>query len=64
VDRAVGCWRQCLARGVRVMEWDRPGYDEVTRAFQGLLSYASDPSVTPVVLAWEAEYRGERPGQP
>lgn len=59
VDRAVGCWRQCVERGVTVFEYDRPGYDEVTRSFQPLLRYASDPSVTPVVLEWDPEYHGE-----
>jgi hypothetical protein len=59
VDRAVGCWRQCVERGATVFEYDRPGYDEVTTYFQPLLRYASDPSVTPVVLEWDPTYHGE-----
>jgi hypothetical protein len=61
VDRAVGCLRQCFARDMRVFEYDRPGYDEVTRFFLPLLQYASDPSVTPVVLDWDPDYHGVRP---
>ena len=59
VDRAVGCLRQCLAQGVVVLEWDRPGYDDVTRAYRELLPFASDPDVTPVELPWEPEFKGE-----
>ena len=59
VDRAVGCLRQCLDRGVRVLEWDRPGYDDVTRSYRELDGFASDRSVTPVVLAWEPDFQGE-----
>jgi hypothetical protein len=59
VDRAVGCWRQCVERGVTVFEYDRPGYDEVTKSFEPLLRYASDASVTPVVLEWDPTYHGE-----
>ncbi len=59
VDRAVGCWRQCVERGIQVFEYDRPGYDEVTTFFVPLLAYASDRSVTPVVLDWDTEYHGE-----
>ncbi len=61
VDRSVGCLRQCFERGMQVMQYDRPGYDEVTRAFVPLLDYASDPSVTPVVLDWDPNYHGVRP---
>ena len=64
VDRAVGCWRQVCAQGVAVLEWDRPGYDDVTRSFDELLAYASDAAVTPVVLAWDADYHGEPPPPP
>jgi hypothetical protein len=59
VDRAVGCWRQCVERDIQVFEYDRPGYDEVTKSFTPLLDYASDPRVTPVVLEWDPEYHGE-----
>jgi hypothetical protein len=59
VDRAVGCLRQCFDHDLVVLEWDRPGYDDVTRSFQRLLSYASNPDVTPVVLPWEPAYLGE-----
>jgi hypothetical protein len=64
VDRAVGCLRQVFAQGVVVLEWDKPGYDDVTRSFKELLVYASDPEVTPVVLEWDLVYHGEPPLPP
>lgn len=55
VDRAVGCLRQGFEHDLVVLEWDRPGYDDVTRSFRRLLSFASDPHHTPVVLTWQPE---------
>lgn len=64
MDRALGCLRQCFARGMVVLMWDRPGYDDVTPAFQALLAFASDPTHTPLELAWEPTYLGDRPPVP
>lgn len=65
IDRALGCWHQCRARGVIVLQWDRPGYDDVTTEFDRLFDFASEPHHTPVVLAWEEAYLGEpRRGPP
>jgi hypothetical protein len=64
IDRAAGCLRQCFEHGMVVLEWDRPGYDDVTKLFFPLLGFASDPSVTPVELRWEPAYLGEPPPDP
>lgn len=56
LDRALGWWRTALARGMRIFEWDRPGYDEVTTAFQDLASLAREVvSVDPAAHGVEIE---------
>lgn len=42
LDRALAWWRAAMAQGLRIFEWDRPGYDEVTEAFQGLTKFARE----------------------
>lgn len=41
LDRALSWWLAALAAGMRVFEWDRPGYDEVTQEFRGLDALAT-----------------------
>lgn len=42
LDRALGWWRAALDHGMRIFEWDRPGYDEVTDAFTSLPVFARE----------------------
>lgn len=42
LDRALGWWRAAIDRGMRIFEWDRPGYDEVTEAFLDLPTLARE----------------------
>lgn len=60
IDRALGCLRLCFTHGMAVLMWDRPGYDDITGDFKSLLTFASDPNHTPVELAWEPTYLGDR----
>lgn len=64
IDRALGALRQCFARGMAVLVWDRPGYDDVTPEFLALLDFASSPEACPVVLAWDPTYHGESDAPP
>ncbi len=40
LDRALAWWATALDHGMGVYEWDRPGYDDVTNTFRGLLRFA------------------------
>jgi hypothetical protein len=64
IDRALGCLRQCFAHGMVVYAWEHRDYTGITDSFKSLLSFASDPNHTPLELAWEPTYLGDRPPLP
>lgn len=45
LDRALAWWSAALGAGMRVFEWDRPGYDEVTAAFVELTDFVGETIV-------------------
>jgi hypothetical protein len=66
LDRALGWWRAALDHGMRIFEWDRPGYDEVTDAFTSLPIFAREEvRVSPVAHGVEVKKTVEtRPAPP
>ncbi len=62
VDRALMHLSRAFDDGLRCFEWDRPGYDEVTRSFTALLSRAArldDDAVERIPFlpdAWDSPY--------
>ena len=64
IDQALGCLRQCFDQGVVILEWDRPGYEDVTAAFQELMIFATHPSATPLGLPWVEASPRSTPAEP